>query len=337
MTYSVGNKSSKIGLKIITMPKLKESMMDIAVLALPRSYMSSIGTLLDAHAIVKQQRQVSQSRVVVLSSIGSSVALADGRQFRCDGNIQEDNQYGLVYIPAFMAISEQAILTMLEQSQPMVDWLRQQYKNGAHLAGSGTAALLLAKTGLLDHGSVAMDKPLLQFFQRKFPRIRANTRSTVVEHEGIFTCRAPTSDWQLIARLMEQAFSLRSAHFLAAAIDIHTDLSENPLGTNDPLVANAQFWLAQRFSDKVKISELAHAMAVSHATLIRRFERCLGMTPKAYAQHLRIESGKHMLKNTTHTIDHIAGSIGYADLRSFRAAFRKNTGQSPSAWRMTAI
>jgi transcriptional regulator GlxA family with amidase domain len=301
--------------------------------------MSSIGTLLDAHAIVtgsvqRQQREASQSRVLVLSPGGGDIAMADGRQFHCDGDIQDDKLYRVVYLPAFMAGSEAALLTLLEHSQPLLDWLRLQRAQGALLAASGTAVMLLAKSGLLEHGSVAMSKPLMEFFRRNFSRIRTDSRATVVEHAGIYTCRAPTSEWPLVARIMEQAFSVRSAHFLASAIDIRTDPRENPLSTDDPLVASAQFWLAQRFSGAVKITELARAMAVSHATLIRRFQRSLGMTPKEYAQHLRIESGKQMLKSTSHTIDHIAGTLGYADLRAFRAAFSGHTGQSPSVWRL---
>ncbi|HSV35083.1 MAG TPA: helix-turn-helix domain-containing protein [Ramlibacter sp.] len=301
--------------------------------------MSSVGTLFDGFSIVArhvltQYRRPMTTRVRLLSVDGGNLQLAGGREIASDGDLQGDALYRIVYLPAFQGGSEQGIVTLLDHAQPLLDWLRRQRTQGAVLAASGTAALLLAQSGLLDQGKAAVSKPLAAFFRGRYPQVRPYTRATVVEHAGIFTCSAPTNEWALVSRLVEETVSPISAQWLASAMGILADRRGSPRSSDDPLVASAQWWLAQRFTQSFKIAELAQALAVSHATLIRRFERGLGLTPRAYAQRLRMEAGKSLLRSTQNTIEHIAVTVGYADVRSFRTAFRAHVGLSPSAWRL---
>jgi transcriptional regulator GlxA family with amidase domain len=302
--------------------------------------MSSVGTLFDGFSIVARQvlnqyRRPMNTQVRLLSLDGRNLQLAGGREIASDGDLQGDAVYRIVYLPAFQGGSEQGIVTLLDHAQPLVDWLRRQRGQGAVLAGSGTAAFLLAQSGVLDQGKAAVSKPLAPLFRARYPQIRAHTRATVVEHAGIYTCSAPTNEWALVARLVEQTISPISAQWLASTMGILADRRGSPRSSDDPLIASAQLWLAQRFTQSFRIAELAQALAVSHATLIRRFERSLGLTPRAYAQRLRIEAAQSMLRSTQNTIEHIAVTVGYADVRSFRTAFRAHMGLSPSAWRLT--
>jgi transcriptional regulator GlxA family with amidase domain len=318
---------------------------DIAVLALPGSYLSSIGALVDGFALVARQvlgqfsppyRQPMRTKVRLISPAGERVLLACGRELGCEGDMQEPTLYSVVYVPAFLGYSEEALGTVLDHAGPIVEWLRWQRAHGALLAASGTAVLLLARTGLLDQGRAAVIKLLAPLCRRRFPHVRLETRATLVEHEGIHTCSAPADEWPLVARLVEQAVSPHSASWLASATGMQTKRSDQPLTSEDPLVATAQFWLAQRFAQDFKISELADALAVSHATLLRRFSRSLGVTPRDYAQRLRVEAGKRLLQSTPGSIEQIAMTVGYSDVRAFRALFQEHTGMSPMAYRKQA-
>ena len=312
------------------------------MLALPGSYLSSLGALTDGLALVARQvlgqfappyRRAMKTQVRLLSPSGRSIEFAGGREMTCDGDLQGDALYRIVYVPAFLGGSEQALTTLLDHAQPVLDWLRHQHAHGAVLAGSGTAVLLLAECGLLDHGTAAVLKPLAPWFRRRYRRVSVDTRATLVEHQRIHTCSAPASEWALVARLVEQTISPQSAQWLASTTGMQAERRGASSSSDDPLVASAQFWLAQRFAQEFRITELARTLTVSHATLIRRFERSLGVTPRAYALQLRIDAGQRMLRSTQATIEQIATTVGYADVRSFRTAFRALTEQSPSAWR----
>ena len=314
------------------------------MLALPGSYLSSLGVLTDGLALVARQvlgqlappyRRAMKTQVRLLSPNGRNVDFAGGREMVCDGDLQGNALYRIVYVPAFLGVSEEALVTLLDHAQPVLDWLRHQHAHGAVLVASGTAVLLLAECGLLDRGTAAVLKPLVPLFRRRYRRVRVDARATLVEHDRVHTCSAPASEWALVARVVEQTISPQSAQWLASATGMQTERREASSSSDDPLVASAQFWLAQRFAQDFRISELARILTVSHATLIRRFERSLGVTPRAYAQQLRIDAGQRMLRSTQATIEQIATTVGYADVRSFRTAFRARTGLSPSAWRLT--
>ena len=155
----------------------------------------------------------------------------------------------------------------------------------------------------------------------------------MVVFDGLHTCSVAASEWQLVARLVDRAISPPTAHWLASTTGTEGEHEEGRLTSDDPLVSSAQFWLAQRFAQDFKISELAQFLAVSHATLLRRFTRSLGMTPRAYASSLRIDSAKRMLRNTQISIEQIAVMVGYSDVRAFRNIFHKFVSMSPSAYR----
>ena len=58
-----------------------------------------------------------------------------------------------------------------------------------------------------------------------------------------------------------------------------------------------------------------------------------GMTPKAYADSLRLKEAKSLLINTEDKIIDIAYSIGFASLSAFYSFFKKEVGVTPSHYR----
>ncbi len=311
-------------------------------MALPGSYLSSVGALTDGLALVARQvltmfaapyATPMQTRVRLLTADGGELEFAGGRRMACDGDLQGDAAFRIVYLPAFVAGGEAELSMLLDHARPLSDWLRRQRARGAVLGASGTAVMLLAESGLLDGGKVALPDPLRAMFRRRYRRVRVDVRATLTEHHGVYACGAPAAEWSLVARLVERAISPMSAQWLAQATGMESDRRDSPASSADPLVASAQFWLAQRFAQDLKISELARTLAVSHATLLRRFERSLGMTPGDYARRLRVETAKRMLHSTQRSIEQIAAMVGYADVRAFRALFKAHTGASPTAFR----
>jgi transcriptional regulator GlxA family with amidase domain len=315
---------------------------DVAALVLPGSYLSSVGALVDGFALVARHvyiqfaapyKHTMKTQVRLLSASGGSLEFAGGRTMSSDSDIQGGAEYRIVYIPAFASPSEEALVSLLDHAQPVTEWLRWQCQRGAVLAASGTGVLLLAEAGLLDGGTAAVARSLGGLLRARYPKVRAVTGSTVVEYNAIHTCSVPASEWQLVARLVDRAISPYTAQWLASTTGSEGERDDGRLTSDDPLVSSAQFWLAQRFAQDFRISELADMLAVSHATLLRRFTRSLGMTPRAYVSSLRVESAKRMLRNTQLPVEQIAVMVGYSDVRAFRNIFQKHVSTSPTAYR----
>jgi transcriptional regulator GlxA family with amidase domain len=304
--------------------------------------LTSVGAVVDSFALVARHvhdqfaspyRISMQTRVRLIGHLGLELELAGGRWMSGDGDISDATDYRIVYIPAFDVADEIALNTLLDSCQPVVDWLRKQRNKGALLAASGTGVAILAHTGLLDDGTAAVPRSLASFFRRRFPRVRPNIRSNVVEHDDISTCSSQTGELTLITRLVEQVVSPHSARWLASLTGSDQNWQEERPESDDPLVSSAQLWLAQRYAQEFKIAELAAALSVSQATLLRHFSRSLGITPRAYANWLRVEAAKRILRNTQITVEQVAAMIGYSDVRSFRATFHKFASTSPAAYR----
>lgn len=176
-----------------------------------------------------------------------------------------------------------------------------------------------------------MTRALIPLCRRHFPKLRVDEARNVVEQEGIILGAGLASDQALMARVIERTISADMGNWITSVMGIDRVVDEKISG--DLMVASAQLWLEQRFAQDIKITDLAMAMACSQHTLNRRFQREMGMSPKAYVQQLRVQSAQHMLRRTRRTVEQISLLVGYRDVRSFRQVFQKRLGISPTTYR----
>jgi len=316
-------------------------MAGFAVLGLPDVYMSSLGAFLDAFVLIRRQvhavfadrgRFEMQTQVHLLSPDGGAVRMAGGRQLTADAGFQGNpTRYDLVHIPGFVVGNEEVLFSRLADAGSLCRWLRQQSEMGALISASGTAVFLLAEAGLLDGGTVAISRPLIPLFRRRFHHIRISHGNIVVEHGNVITGTGLAADAQLLTRLVEQVASPELARWLGDVTGLRQTGEERI--ADDPLIANAQLWLEDRFARDVSIAELAEAMSVTQQTLLRHFHRQLNTTPQAYLRKVRVEAAQRMLLRTTRPVAQIASLVGYNDVQSFRKVFKQLTGISPGRYR----
>lgn len=315
-------------------------MADFALLIQPGSYHSSVGAFLDAFALVRAQVKARipaqdalpmETGLRLLSRDGHPVVMADGRSIAVDDAAGGTEQFDLILIPAFRVDDLEGLDQRLDQFRPLYGWLTRQRAGGALLAASGPGTFLLAGAGMLDDVAIPLPRALVSLCRQRFPRLAIDDRRAIVERDGIMLGAGLAADHALMARVIERTVSGAMGRWIGSIVGVDR-LSDDRLAS-DPLVANAQLWLEQRFAQDVRITELATAMATTQQTLIRRFQRDLGMSPKVYIQHLRILTAQLMLRRTRRRIEQIAAMVGYQDVRSFRTVFRARAGVSPSAYR----
>ena len=83
-------------------------------------------------------------------------------------------------------------------------------------------------------------------------------------------------------------------------------------------------------------SQLSAALGMSTGNFQRRFKQEMGMPPKQYALHLRMEEAKKLLQSSELSIPEIAVKCGFSDRYAFSKAFKKYSGCSPGAFRQLA-
>ncbi|HNX26752.1 MAG TPA: AraC family transcriptional regulator [Phycisphaerae bacterium] len=82
------------------------------------------------------------------------------------------------------------------------------------------------------------------------------------------------------------------------------------------------------------VSDLAQTTGYSVDHFSRLFRTIKGTSPKEFIVRARIQAAKGFLKNSNHSIAHIAEILGYNDQFFFSKQFHSWTGQSPRQFRL---
>lgn len=316
---------------------------DFALLAVPGAYHTSVGALIDSFALARdrvehvfsgQDHMRMETRLRLLSQDGGPVILNDGRSLAIDGAIGDDEPFAFIWIPAFRIDGRQQLEMRLAQAQPLLSWLRRQVERGAIIGASGASSILLMAGGFTNDISVPVARALQPLVRMLFPRQRLEERRSFIDHGNLLIANGLGSDLHLILRVFERTLSPDIARWVSSIIG--EDYEEEVLLAPDPLVARAQLWIEQRFTGPINMTDLAHHLSTSAATLNRRFHKALGLSPKAYVSQLRFQAAVRMLEKSTRPIDTIAQQVGYSDSRLFRAMFRQRSGMTASQWRAAA-
>ncbi|MFE6075860.1 helix-turn-helix domain-containing protein [Paenibacillus sp. NPDC057886] len=92
-------------------------------------------------------------------------------------------------------------------------------------------------------------------------------------------------------------------------------------------------YLDQHVNERIRLSELVKLSGWSERHIGRMFVTHTGRTFGAYLQHLRIQKSCELLKNSQHKVSLIAELVGYRDVDSFYAVFKRITGETPQGYR----
>jgi AraC family transcriptional regulator, transcriptional activator of pobA len=92
-------------------------------------------------------------------------------------------------------------------------------------------------------------------------------------------------------------------------------------------------YVEEHFGGRVRIEQAASLCFMSPAHFSRCFHQATGRTFSAFVQHVRLYKVRENLSRTDLPVDVIAGQTGFASSSHLAAVFRRQTGQSPSAWR----
>lgn len=87
------------------------------------------------------------------------------------------------------------------------------------------------------------------------------------------------------------------------------------------------------YREQMALNQELNGIGVSGRRIADIFKEEYGMTPKAYADCLRLEEAKNLLLKTDMKIIDIAYSVGFGSLSAFYHFFKKESRMTPSAYR----
>jgi AraC-like DNA-binding protein len=156
----------------------------------------------------------------------------------------------------------------------------------------------------------------------------------------LLTCRP--LDLSLLARLAHLGSVLYAGKFIftpdeLAALMARTFSAPDTLSprTGD-LVKQAVYYIQQHFDQPLNRSDVADAISVSENYLSQIFRQEMGISLWDYLNRQRISHAQRLLDSTTMSITGVAAAVGIYDPAYFSRIFHKQTGLSPSAYRVAA-
>lgn len=220
-----------------------------------------------------------------------------------------------------------------------IAYLAKAFARGTPVAAVCVGAFLLGDAGLLDGRRATTSWLFAPDLARRFPAAVVDPAAMLVEDGGVVTTGSFSAAVDLAMHLVRQSASAKVQRAVARmgllddrwasqAPFIDTRMLARPEGA---FAASVHAWLGQRLAEPYNHKQLAAALYVSDRTLLRRVKQETGQTPLAYLQQARV--GKALLESTSLSVAQVTERVGYADVATFCALFKRNVGQSPAEYR----
>lgn len=315
----------------------------IVVAATSPVYLGSMGAMLDAHARLGEAFQSNdalgsysamQTQLFLVGATPGPIEAASGRVFVPDAKLATLTQPRLIYLPNFQLPDTAQFAASMGEYAPFYEWLQDQAQRGTAIGACGASVLHLAAAGLLTHMSCSASPRFVSVMRQISPRTKIDSESAIRHDGAIWTCRRDVDNAALVVRMIAACFSFALGQSLAMR-EPPGAAAEALAAAVDPILARAQFWIRDRFTQRFKIADLAAELGLSHQALIRRFAAAGIESPKHFLQNVRVEAAALMLTETSKSVAEIAQLVGYADAASFRRVFAGNKGMAPSAYRIS--
>ena len=153
----------------------------------------------------------------------------------------------------------------------------------------------------------------------KFPQqVVAESHTGRVGSETMLTRMAELMFIEVLRRYVEQ-LSPQQAGWLG--------------GLRDEVVGPALSKLHERPDHPWTLQELARTISTSRTVLVERFSQLVGVSPILYLTRWRLQLAAEHLSRGTAKVAAVGVQVGYESEAAFSRAFKRETGQSPAAWR----
>ncbi|MHB0773964.1 helix-turn-helix transcriptional regulator [Bradyrhizobium sp. 1.29L] len=130
-----------------------------------------------------------------------------------------------------------------------------------------------------------------------------------------------------------QLIELLATRLLAAHTGSPMTMQPAMGGLSPKVLAGALERLRSDSDADVSLAALASGAGLSRFHFCRAFKESTGLSPHGWLRQHRLEQAMNMLRDTDEAVVSIAAALGYSSQTAFAAAFRKQTGETPSDWR----
>lgn len=230
----------------------------------------------------------------------------------------------LVIIPGWRSPASGGVVPHLGAS--MSARLVEHHRAGGTVASVCSGAFALGAAGLLDGRRCTTHHDLQAHLARRFPNSVVVPDVLFVEDGRIVTSAGIASGIDLALHLVAVRHGPAAAARIARAMVIYVRRNGDERQDSvylrhrshlNDVVHRVQDQIDTRFTERLRLADLASSSGTSVRTLTRQFAMTIGMTPLRYQQTLRLERAQHLIGHGA-TVEAAAHAVGFEDPRMLR-------------------
>jgi transcriptional regulator GlxA family with amidase domain len=210
--------------------------------------------------------------------------------------------------------------------EPVLDLLRDHHAAGGTVASVCAGADALGRAGLLDGRRCTTHHSLQDRLAELYPRASVVRDVLYVVDGRVVTSAGIASGIDLALHLVAIRHGPAAAARVARQMVVyarrngddpqHSVMLRHRAHLSD-VAHQVQDVIDHRYTERLRLTELAGAAGVSERTLTRVFSRATGLTPLRYQQELRLERAEHLIGHGS-TVESAAHAVGFDDARMLR-------------------
>jgi len=246
-------------------------------------------------------------------------------------------------IPTFdtMLVAGAPHVRKMLANSDLIHWLRQYAPKCRRFGSVCSGALVLAATGLLKDRRITTHWMVADELARLFPEVTIDIDALHVRDGKIRTAAGVTAGLDLALALVEEDLGRDIAMRVASQLVMFFKRpggqlqfsrrgEANPVGRS--ALRDVQRWVKANPAGDVSTTTLAKRAGLSPRHFVRIFQKEIGVTPAAWVEILRVDVARQMLEAGERP-KQVAAASGWGDVDTFRRAFQRHVGITPSEYR----
>jgi transcriptional regulator GlxA family with amidase domain len=226
-------------------------------------------------------------------------------------------------------------------SPGLMDFVRRSLKISRRIAAPCTGAFVLAEAGVLDGRRATTHWRFAPELQRRFPKVTVEEDQIFVVDGSVWTSAGMTATIDLALAMVERDYGTDVSRIVARKLVVYHQRAGGQsqfsalleLGPKSDRIQKAIDYASANLGKTLSVEALADVASLSPRQFSRAFRAETGQPPAKAVEHLRVEAARLMLEQGRHSMDVIAGEVGFVDRDRMRRAFLRTLGQPPQAVR----
>ena len=233
--------------------------------------------------------------------------------------------------------------SVLDNSAPLVKWLRRASRHARRTASVCSGAFLLAAAGLLDDRRATTHWMMFDMMSERFPSVHIDRDAIFVQQGSVWTSAGVTAGIDLALALVEADCGHDVAMEVARELVVflkrpggQSQFSEllRAQGQAAALFDELNVWIVGHLDrTDLSIEFLADRVHMSPRNFARVYKQKTGRTPAKAVEVYRLEAARRLLEDTTRHIDQVAMQCGFGDEERMRVTFQRHLGVAPRDYR----